>query len=71
MPSRQLTTPDAILQEALAREQEAQAFYAGLIPGCHVDFVRELLERLEDEETKHIRLIQEMITRLNLGHDIV
>jgi len=68
---RQPTTPDAILQEALTREQEAHAFYASLVARCKVDFVKELLEKLEDEEAKHVDLIQELITKLNLGHDVV
>jgi len=36
-----------------------------------VGFVRELLERLKDEETKHVHLVQGMITKLNLGKDVV
>ena len=71
MRNREETTPGAILREALAREQEAQAFYAGLIAHYRVDFIRELAEKLENEEAKHVRLVQEMITRLNLGQDIV
>ncbi len=71
MSAREPTTPDEILQEALAREQEAQAFYASLLARCRIDFIRELLEKLEEEESRHVHLIQEMITKLNLGHDLV
>ena len=71
MDKHDLSTPYQILQEALAREIEAREFYSELAARCHVDFVRELLERLKDEESKHLRLVQNMITRLNLGKDVV
>ena len=70
MEKREFRTPDQILKEALAREKEARDFYAGLATQTHVVFVRELLERLELEESKHIALVQDMITKLNLEKDI-
>ena len=70
MEKRELRTPDQILQEALKRENEARDFYADLATQCHIDFVKELLERLKNEESRHIRLVQDMITRLNIGKDI-
>jgi rubrerythrin len=71
MEKRELKTPDEILQAALAREEEARDFYADMATHCRVGFVKELLERLKDEETKHVRMIQDMITKLNLGREIV
>jgi rubrerythrin len=70
MEKREPRTPDQILQEALRRENEAHDFYAGLATHCHIDFVKELLERLRDEESKHARWIQDMIIRLNSGKDV-
>jgi rubrerythrin len=66
-----MTTPDQILQKALEREKEARDFYAGLASGCTVDFVRDLLEKLRNEESKHVQMIQHMISRLESGRDIV
>jgi len=71
MEKREFRTPDEILKEALAREEEARDFYGGLATQTSVDFVKKLLERLETEESKHVALVQEMITRLNRGKDIV
>jgi rubrerythrin len=70
MEKRDLTTPGQILQEALRREMEARDFYSDLSTHCHVDFVKKLLERLRGEESKHVRLVQNMITRHNLGREI-
>ena len=64
-------TAEEILQAALAREEQARDLYAELAAQCRIDFVRELLERLRDEEAKHARLLQEIITRLNRGQDLV
>jgi rubrerythrin len=61
------TTPDQILRKALEMETQAHDFYSGLASGCSVDFVRELLEKLQNEESKHIRMIQDMISRLESG----
>ena len=71
MEKRELTTSGQILQEALRRENEARDFYADLAIRCRVDFVKELLERLKDEESKHARLVQDMIIRLDRGVDVV
>ena len=71
MEKHEFRTPDQILKEALAREKEARDFYAGLATHTYVDFVKELLKRLEAEESKHVALVQDMITRLNRGKDIV
>ena len=62
-----LMTLNQILEVALGKEEEAHRFYDQLLGECRADTVRELLERLKNEEYKHIRMIEEMITRLNLG----
>lgn len=59
---------DQILASALRKEESARDFYAELAVGCHVDFVRELLEKLKNEEEKHVQLIRSMQARLNSGH---
>ena len=71
MDTRPLTTPSEILQAALTREQEARDFYAQLGLQTHVSYVKDLLQYLTEEETRHVRLVQSMITRLDLGHDIL
>ena len=65
-----LTTPDAILRAALEKERAAYAFYTDHAALCRIDMVREFLERLGDEEHKHIRMIEDMLAGMRLGHDI-
>jgi rubrerythrin len=64
-------TVEQILNEALEREQEAHAFYSRLAAGCSVDCLRELLDKLKDEESKHISLIRKMQVRLEAGQDVL
>lgn len=59
--------PDHILQSALRKEEGARDYYAKLADGCTVDFVRELLWKLMNEEEKHVRMIRDMQARLNTG----
>jgi rubrerythrin len=67
---RDLTTPQGILEAALAREEAAYRFYDRLLQSVTVPFIRELLERLKDEEFKHRRLIEDKLASLRLGHDV-
>ena len=60
-------TVDEILASALRKEEAARDFYAELAIGCNVDFVRELLDKLKNEEEKHRQLIHAMQVRLNNG----
>ena len=60
----QLKTPVEILNAALEKESAARDFYAELANRCHVDFVQELLFRLQNEEEKHALLIRNMLARL-------
>jgi rubrerythrin len=71
MKKLELKTSDQVLQVALAKEKESRDFYDEQAAHCRVEFVRKLLEKLKDEESKHIRLVQGMIRNLNVGRDIV
>ena len=70
MEKREFQTPNQILEEALAREKEARDFYIKLATHTQVDFLRKLLESLEREETKHVALVQNLLTKLNRGKEI-
>jgi rubrerythrin len=65
--TQRLTTPNEILQAALAKEMQARDFYAELERNCSVDFVKELLLTLANEESKHVHLIQKMLARVEAG----
>ena len=67
-PLPPLKTPVDILQAALEKEQAARDFNAELSHHGHVEFVRDLLLRLHNEEEKHIDLIRNMLARLGSGH---
>jgi rubrerythrin len=67
----QNVTVDQILHKALKKEKLARDFYAKLVADCSVDIVKELLERLQNEESKHMQMIQEMLGRLESGKDIL
>jgi len=46
---------------------EARDLYAELADNTSVGFVRELLETLQNEESKHVRMIQELLRKLASG----
>ncbi len=58
---------DEILKLALSKEQAARDFYSKMASNCTVDFVRRLLQKLLNEEEKHIVLIRSIQSRLNSG----
>ena len=64
---RPLTTPGDLLRAALEKEQQAHDFYEQAILSCKIDMVRELLEKLKDEESRHVRLVRDMLTKIELG----
>ncbi len=66
-----LITPDEILNAALTKERQSRDFYAGLAEQCRIDMVRKLLEKLKDEENKHVRMIENMLMDLRLGRSPV
>ena len=68
---RRLSTPDEILNAALAKEHQSRQFYAGLVDQCQIDMVKQLIERLKDEENKHVKMIEEMMADLRLGRSLV
>jgi rubrerythrin len=65
--ARRLTTPNEILQAALEKETQARDFYEELGKNCSVDFVKDLLLTLQNEESKHMHLIQKMLGRVDAG----
>ncbi len=65
--AKTLSAPDDILEAALKKEKVAFRFYNNLLQGTHVDFVRDLLEQLRDEEAKHVRMIEKKIAAMEAG----
>lgn len=57
-----------ILEAALHKEKQAHDFYDGLLVHCKVDEVRKLVEKLRDEESRHVAMIEAMMVQLRLGH---
>ena len=56
-----------ILSAALAKEKAAYRFYERIETQARVDFVLDLVRRLKDEEAKHVKLVENMIAKMNLG----
>jgi rubrerythrin len=67
MATTRRPTVEEILTSALRKEESARDFYAKLAADCPIDFVRELLKKLENEESKHVNLIHSMQARLRAG----
>jgi rubrerythrin len=65
-----LRTPDEILALALEKEEQARAFYEELGYHCSVDFVKDLLLKLQNEESKHVRMIRDMLAGLASGQKL-
>lgn len=68
---QQNMTVDQILNKAIDKEKQSRDFYAELAAGCSVDFVKEFLEKLQNEESKHLTMIREMLGRLESGKDLL
>lgn len=64
---REPRTPVEILKIALRKEEGSFKLYDSMLLETRVGFVRELLEKLRDEEARHIRLIRKMISKLEMG----
>ena len=62
-----LRTPSETLHAAPENDARARDFYGELAETCHVDFVKDLLLRLHNEEEKHYQLISKMLARLDTG----
>lgn len=52
-----------VLRFAIAREEEAAAFYRGMIPLAETPGLRELLLDLEGQEREHKRLLEDILSR--------
>ena len=66
-----MTTPYQILRKALEEETQARDSYAKLASACSFDPVRELLEKLRDEESKHVHMIKDLLEKLESGRTLV
>ena len=62
--------PAQILEASLKKEQASYRFYEGMLKRTHVSFMRDLLEELRDEESKHISMIKHKIARLRAGKGV-
>lgn len=60
-------TPVEILEKALQEERAACDFYTNLAVNCKVVFLSELLVELRDEEAKHVKMIQAMLSQIKAG----
>ena len=69
--NRRLSTPDEILNAALTKERQSRQFYAELAGQCQIGMVKELLEKLKDEENKHVKMVEDMMADLRLGRSPV
>ncbi|OGV64187.1 MAG: hypothetical protein A2283_10190 [Lentisphaerae bacterium RIFOXYA12_FULL_48_11] len=56
-----------VLQIALRKEEASCRLYEGMLNDSKVSFVRELLEKLRDEEVRHVRMIRKKIVQLEAG----
>ena len=62
-----LQTPVEILQAALKKEKEAYHYYDTMLNSTTVVFLQELLEKLRDEEHKHVLMIEKILTKMQSG----
>jgi rubrerythrin len=62
-----LQTPVEILQAALKKEKAAYHFYDTLLNSTTVVFLQELLEKLRDEEHKHVLMIEKILSKMQSG----
>lgn len=58
-----LKMPGDILNAALVQEKKAHDFYDKMSARCQIGSVRGLIEKLKDEEYKHIKLIEGMLVQ--------
>lgn len=69
-PRRGMSTVQAF-EVGLAAEQKAYDFYDGALPGVTDPEVRALFTELRDEETEHIRMLQEAMEKLPPSASVV
>ena len=56
-----------ILQVALTKEKQAHDFYNGFLMQCKTTELRVLIEKLRDEEAKHVAMIEAMLAQMNVN----
>ena len=64
---QKLTTPLEILEAALKKEEDAYNFYGVLLERTKVEMLQDVLEKLRDEEYKHMDIIKKMIADIKFG----
>lgn len=62
-----LTTAKEILEAALHKEELAYRFYDAVMNSTKVDFVKDLVAQLREEEQKHMLLIRKKLSALERG----
>jgi len=58
-----------VLKKALKKERQSYDYYAKLAVDCPNEQVKALLEKLRDEESKHLQMIDSMLIQIELGHE--
>ena len=66
-----LSTPEGILQTALQRDEETYHFYGEMLTRQPVGILRSVVERLKDEEYRRIRWLNQMLSSLESGREIL
>jgi rubrerythrin len=61
---------DEILRVALAKEKASHRFYSDMLMERRAEIAGDLLQRLKNEEYRHIRMIETMMARLEMGKDM-
>ncbi len=62
-----LDTAKDILEAALRKEKASYNFYDNLLKNTKVGILEEILEKLREEEYKHIRVIEKRLSKMGLG----
>jgi rubrerythrin len=60
-------TAKEILETALTKEEAAYRFYDSVMISTKVDFVRDLVSQLREEEQKHVLLVRKKLSELERG----
>ena len=61
------STPLELLEIALSKERAAVALYEEMLRHASAGLVRELLVRMRDDETRHVRAIEKNLNDLRDG----
>ena len=63
-------TPSEILDMALRKEQSAYRFYDRMARSSAGTIMLDLLEKLREEEGRHVQLIERKLAALRLGRSV-